>query len=163
MKKATIWKYRLRDGLSWKAGIAPNFKQLPYDTVFFTDDHDRLWLSIGIDGTISIEPRYAWDGCSPKWQLGWLQFGTPDGAPNPVTGYPYTYAASCLHDALLQWEDDPRMPYSRQQIDRIFYERLIMDGFPAATLYYKAVRFYSRWLDVKRVINIRTAIKKLLP
>ena len=150
MKKMSIWKYRLRDPLVWKTGIAPNFGQWQYDTVFFTDDSDRLWLSVGSDGTITIESGYAWDGCSPKWQLGWLQFGAQDGAPNPVTGYPYTYAASCLHDALLQWETDPKMPYTREQIDAIFHERLEHEGFPAARLYYRAVSLYSRWIGLWR-------------
>lgn len=149
-KKQPVWTYRLRDPLVWKTGIAPNFGQWQYDTVFFTDDRDKLWLSIGIDGTITIESGYAWDGCSPKWQLGWLQFGTPDGAPNPATGYPYTYAASCIHDALCQFADAPYMPYTREQIDQIFRERLVAEGFPAARLYYRAVRLYSRWLELKR-------------
>jgi hypothetical protein len=144
-QKPNVWKYRLRDAFSWRTSIAPNFRQWQYDTVFFTDAHDRLWLTIGADGTISIEPEYTWDGCSPKFKWGWLLFGTPDGAPNPVTGYPYTYYASLIHDALLQWEDDPRMPYSRDQIDVIFREKLRADGFPAAQWYYHAVRLFTRW------------------
>ena len=143
-QKPNVWKYRLRDALAWRTSIAPNFRQWQYDTVFFTDDLGRLWLTIGIDGTISIEPEYTWDGCSPKFKWGWLLFGTPDGAPDPVTGYPYTYYASLIHDALLQWVDDPKMPYTREQIDVIFRERLREDRFPAAEMYYTAVRLNTR-------------------
>jgi hypothetical protein len=88
--------------------------------------------------------------------MGWLQIGTPDGAPNPKTGYPYTYFASCLHDALLQFLDDPRMPYTRAQIDAIFYECLVRDEFPAAWLYYRAVRLYSGWRGFVQKIKDNT-------
>lgn len=145
----TVWKYRLRDPLIWQTSIKPDFKNWQTDTVFFTDEKDRLRLSINIDGTICVEADYAWDGCSPKWQIGWLIVGIPDGAPNPVTGYPYTYFGSLIHDALLQWEDDPHMPFTREQIDAIFHERLVAEGFPAARLYYRAVRLYSRWVGFK--------------
>lgn len=160
MKPApTVWKYRLPDPLVWQTRIAPNFENLQSDLVFFTDEQGRLWLSIGLDGTITVEAGYAWDGCSPKWKWGWLLFGTPDGAPNPATAYPYTYFASCLHDAMLQWEDDTHMPYSRAEIDRIFLERLLVEGFPAAWLYYRAVRFYSRWVGFwRKVPSLRISL-----
>ena len=157
-KKSSLWKFRLRDALIYKTGIDPRFDQSQYDTVFFADYRGKLWLSIGIDGTITVEPGYAWDGCSPKWQIGWLQFGTPDGAPNPKTGYPYTYYASCLHDALLQWADEAKMPYTREQIDLIFYEKLRLDAFPAADLYYNAVSLYTRLIGLWRNFPLRMGL-----
>lgn len=150
--KPKVWKYRLSEPYIFQASVLPDFRNWQTDTVFFTDDNDRLWLSIQIDGTITIEAAYCWDGCSPKWQLGGFIFGTPDGATNPQTGYPYTYDGSLPHDALLQWEQHPNMPYSRAEIDRIFHDQLVAAGFPAARLYYRAVRLYSRWVGLWRKI-----------
>lgn len=151
----TVWEFRLRDALVHRASILPDFRNWQTDTVFFTDEKDRLRMSIQIDGTITIEPGYAWDGCSPKWRLGPYLWGTPDGAPNPDTGYPYTYFASCIHDALCQWEDDKNMPYTREQIDQIFLARMQADSFPLALVYYRAVRIYSRltgfWRSLPRI------------
>ena len=154
-----VWKYRLRQPFIYQTRIKPDFRQWQCTEVFFTDDKNRLRLTIGIDGTITIEADYAWDGCSPKWQIGWLQFGVPDGAPTPDTGYPYTYYASLLHDALLQWVGDPRMPFTREQIDLIFREKLTEDKFPATDIYYGAVRLYSRWMGFKRgVFGLRIGL-----
>lgn len=149
-----IWKYRLTEPLVHNSKILPEFGCLAQTEIHFADQDERLWLTIGIDGSIAIEPGYAWDGCSPTWKLfGWLLVGTPDGATDPVNGYPYTYAASCIHDALYQFLDDPKMPYTREQIDLIFRERLLQDQFPAAEWYYQAVhwfgRMYQKWQAFK--------------
>lgn len=149
----TVWKYRLNAPFIWKPSIQPNFQNWQTNMVFFTDEKDRLRLSIGIDGTITVEEDYAWDGCSPKWRVGSYLPGVPDGAPNPDTGYPYTYFGSLIHDALLQWEDDPHMPYTREEIDLIFLERLMLDKFSDADTYYKFVRMYSRWVGFKRGVQ----------
>lgn len=152
----TVWEYRLRDVLVHRTLIPADFKHWQPNIVFFADEKGRLRMSIQPDGTITIEPGYAWDGCSPKWRVGPYLLGTPNGAPNLNTGYPYTYFASCIHDALCQWEDDPNMPFTRQQIDKIFLERMQADGFTLAMLYYYAVRLYSRfngfWRFMLRIV-----------
>lgn len=137
-----VWKYRLSHDITDQGLVWLN-KYLT-EPVVFRDDQGIIRLIINPDGSIIVKKDYAWDGCSPKFKLfGWLLVGTPDGAPNPSTGYPYTYFASCIHDALCQFEDHPDMPFSRSQIDYIFYQRLVRDEFPAALLYYKALRIFG--------------------
>lgn len=140
----SIWKFRLAQNIVHSGLASKALTKRLKATVHFRDEQGNLWLTISTAGEIMVIRDYAWDGCSPKFKLfGWLLLGTPDGAPNLETGYPFTYFASCIHDALCQFECHPDMPYSRAQIDTIFYERLVADGFPAARLYYWAVRLFG--------------------
>jgi hypothetical protein len=154
-----IWKYRLAQPATYKARQPPDFSFSQYNAEFFADSAGRLWLSIDDKGTITIEGGYAWDGCSPKWSVFGHIIGTPDGAPNPLTGFPRTYFASLVHDALCQFADDPAMPFTRAQIDRIFYDILLEDGWSAAWLYYAGVRVYSRWEQFWREFPLRVGLK----
>lgn len=122
-------------------------KQLEEDFEFYCD-RPKLRLVIARDGKITVKKDYAWDGCSPKFNvldLFWV--GTPDGAMNE--NKPVTYYASLVHDALGQFakKEPERMPFNRQERDLIFREML--EGFTFQWLYYLAVRIlgplYSRF------------------
>lgn len=106
----------------------------------FRDECHKLWLEIKKDGTITVKEGYAWDGCSPKFNildLFWV--GTPDGALDE--GKPITYYASLVHDALGQFREEKEMPFDRKQRDLIFAEML--EGFTFQRLYYMAVRIFG--------------------
>ena len=108
----------------------------------FYDEKAKLWLEIN-DNTIFVKAGYATDGCTPKINIfGWV-VGTPDG-PIMYDGYPQTYWASLVHDALVQFSKEPNMPYSKKQIDQIFYTMLKECNWKWAGLYYSAVRLFSK-------------------
>ena len=142
-KSKKRWLFQLEKDYSFKSeevSIQPN------EDLEFRDERHRLWLEIKQDGTITVKEGYAWDGCSPKFNildLFWV--GTPDGAIDE--GKPITYYASLVHDALGQFRKEEEMPFDRKQRDLIFAEML--EGFVFQGLYYMAVRifgsFYSRF------------------
>lgn len=83
---------------------------------------------------------YAWDGCSPKFNVFDLFIiGTPDGLIDPKTGKPITYYASLVHDVLLQYQDLHNL--SRKEIDGVFLH--FLGDFKLRRLYYLSVRLYS--------------------
>jgi hypothetical protein len=83
---------------------------------------------------------YAWDGCSPKFQILDLIFGTPDGAISENTGKAVTYYASMVHDVLYQFHDEFGKKISRKQVDLIFIDELEKGQFIPARMYYLMVR-----------------------
>lgn len=101
------------------------------------------WATIK-DGCISIEQGYAWDGCSPAWNIPktnrWL--GTPDGFRRK-DGKPESYEASLVHDVLCQFSK--LIPMTKEQVCDLFYEMLRQGGFskPTAKLYRKAVYIFG--------------------
>lgn len=137
------WMYRLKADFCWESGISPDLGAWQVPELHFSDAHGKYWLSIHVSGRITVRAGYAWDGCSPKFRVFGKLWGTPDGEIDPMTGYPRTYHASCLHDALYQFADHPRMPYTLEKMDAIFYQRLLVDGFSRARLYYAAVRWFG--------------------
>lgn len=111
---------------------------------------------------------YAWDGCTPKWEILDFLPGTPDGVVRkqqvevitdriaPDGGrwcevqfdyVPKTYYASLVHDLLYQFKAD--VPVSRKTTDLIFFEMMRATKFKPAKLYYLAVRLvggiYGKW------------------
>ena len=137
-----MYLYTLSQDLIHDTGINPAYS---YDvsTLYFSDNTGKTRLSISKNGLVRVFKDYSWDGCSPKIKLGDMLIGTPEGAVNSETGYVYTYSASCLHDALYQFIKHPYMPFSRQQIDKIFKNRLDADGFKYSKIYYVAVRLFG--------------------
>ena len=95
---------------------------------------------IEIDGTQLT--GYAWDGCSPKFQLGDLIFGTPDGVLG-MNHKPKTYIASMAHDILYQFRDQLVGKVTRKQADAIFLEQMKKQHFLLANLYYRGVRMFG--------------------
>ena len=96
---------------------------------------------IEIDGTQLT--GYAWDGCSPKFQLGDLIFGTPDGVIG-MNHKPKTYIASMAHDILYQFRDQlfsAGFPFHRA-------EKYLIQKFPKYGL-----RSFSKHLAVHLFVN----------
>lgn len=89
---------------------------------------------------LTIHKGYAWNGCSPKFDiLGLLVIGTPDGTIDYRTGKPRCYYASLVHDVLYQYELT-----TRKYADLMFLTLLQGSKFPIAKLYYLAVRIFGR-------------------
>ena len=99
------------------------------------------WIFISDTGVIQIGKDYAWDGCSPKFEVADLLIGTPDGAL--VNGKPKTYYASLLHDALYQFKGEHNI--TRKEADKEFLYQLKKVGFKWAKTYYRAVRLFG-WM-----------------
>ncbi len=126
--------YNLRRHLpaDWNSGAA------------FLDSKGHKRLEIHPNGDARVLAGYAWDGCTPKFSVFDIVFGTPDGIPNERTGKPKAYYASLLHDVLYQFLD-AQLPLKRAQIDLVFLEILARDSFAPRRVYYQAVRWFG-WL-----------------
>ena len=112
------------------------------DGCAFVDRKGHRRLEIHPDGNARVLASYAWDGCTPKFSLFDIVFGTPDGIPNQVTKKPKAYYASLMHDVLYQFLDAD-LPLSRAQADRVFLEILTRDRFAPRPIYYAAVRAFG--------------------
>ena len=106
------WLYRI-DAYTWTAP----FRQ-ESDYAFF-DAKGRLRLLIERNGAITVTRGYTWNGCSPKFFVLDLLFGTPEGVVDARTAQRKTYYASMVHDALYQFLADG-LPLTRVQADRCF-------------------------------------------
>lgn len=141
------WIYRLPRGYSWASPYR-------FDRDWaFQDEKGRTRLLISAEGVITITRGYAWDGCTPKFYLLDLVFGTPDGVVLLRTGRPKTYYASLVHDALYQFLPD-ELPLSRAQADRCFLDLMTESGFMLRYVYYFAVRAFG-WLTIPITRRIR--------
>lgn len=130
------WKFKLAQDYSWDSN-----NQYKNDIDFYDVNKKKIRLRIEKNGKITVFTGYAWDGCSPKFNiLDLFLFGTPDGIFNPIIGKPKTYYASLIHDALYQFMDDPRMPVKRNQMDKFFLLIMKRDNFLLRHIYYIAVR-----------------------
>ncbi len=108
----------------------------------FEDSRGKRWLEIYPDGRLRILKGYAWDGCTPKFSLWDIVFGTPDGIPSEKTRKPKAYHASLVHDVLYQFLDAD-LPVSRKGADQIFLELLTEQDFGPRKMYYWAVRIFG--------------------
>jgi len=98
-----------------------------------------------------------WDGGDQDWfyiHNGWwfIKKGTiwdgativSDGPEDPKKpGYPITWLATLIHDLgyMFMLEDD--FPYTRKQLDKIFYDFMEKVNFKYSKLYYKGVRIFG--------------------
>lgn len=130
------WLYRLYANHAWESGLT-----ILHD-VAFRDKKGRVRLVLEKGGRIVVMRGYAWNGCSPKFCLCDILFGTPDGVVDVRTGRPKTYYASLVHDALCQFLPDG-LPLSRGEVDRCFLALLRESGFRARWLYYAAIRLFG--------------------
>lgn len=120
----------LPEKLTWKLKNA---------TVLFFPESERF----------SISPGYLWDGCTPKiaiFDIGVL--GIPDGILSKVNHKPKLYYASLIHDVLYQMlnsesKEGYRLPYSRLEIDRLFYNKMREAKFSLSRFYYRIVRLFG--------------------
>ena len=130
------WKFKLIDDYEWCSN-----KPVKSDLEFYDQNKKKLRLRILKDGKIVVFKGYSWDGCSPKISIFDLfLFGTPDGIIHYNTRKPKTYYASLIHDVLYQFLDDPRMPYSRGDMDKFFLDLMRETKFIPRFLYYIFVR-----------------------
>ena len=102
------------------------------------------WLNISENGDIVVKGTnaegYAWDGCTPKFNIYDLFLvGTPDGRVIVNTGKPITYYASLIHDILCQHAKC--IGIKRKQADKVFLYYL--GDFKLRYFYYFAVRIYG--------------------
>ncbi|MDD5439347.1 MAG: DUF1353 domain-containing protein [Candidatus Omnitrophica bacterium] len=111
--------------------------------------YENDWFKLEPDGSMTVKGThgngYSWDGCSPKWKLNDMFFGTPEAVLNYATRKSKTYYASLVHDVLYQFSRDIRYLVMRKQADREFYTILKRDGFKMALLYYWGVRSFG-WI-----------------
>ena len=109
---------------------------------------DFKWLSISDNGTITVKGSYkngyAWDGCTPKWNLLHITWGSFDGKLKRFDKgdyKPYTYYASMVHDALYQYKRC--VPVTRKEVDCLFYIMLKESGFMLSCMFYIGVRLFG--------------------
>lgn len=92
-----------------------------YNRLFNNKSFFYDYLTID-DGMVVIRKGYSWNGC------------------NFAIDTPQTYRASCIHDALYQYQ-----PISRLNADNLFFDVLLKNRFKFAPLYYLAVRLFG-WI-----------------
>ena len=123
-------------------------KNVGFNTPILGRTFKNEWLEIKPSGVMIVSKGYAWNGCSPKWQIFDLMLGTPDGAIDQQTFKPITYFESMLHDALYQFKDS--IPVTRKEVDLIFHQGLKQRKFLWSNVYFFFVRcfggFYGQWL-----------------
>jgi len=92
------------------------------------------WLEVK-NGIWTIKAGYRFDGCS----------NVPDGDIDPETGLPRTYYGSLTHDISYHYLRicPETFPYSKAEIDWLFYKQLKAAKFRWAWLYYLGVKIFG--------------------
>ena len=104
-------------------------------------DFENAWLKIK-DGIITVKAPFDWNGCT------WSRDGKCD-----ADGVPYSWIASCLHDALCV----AKIPgVSINDKNLIFYDELCKIhfkwlGVPACTAYYLGVTLSTPYIKTREV------------
>lgn len=131
-----VYVYCLREDYSYQSSIIGR-------------EFENEWFKLSKDGLMTVKGThykgYAWDGCSPKFKIKDLYFGTLEGVLNFGTGQSKTYYASLIHDVFYQFSRSVRSFIRRKEADREFYNILKMDDFRFARLYYFFVRWFG-WI-----------------
>ncbi len=130
------WLYRLEENFSWDSGVSIS------QDYAFKDKTGVVRLILERGGRITVTRGYAWNGCSPKFCLYDLLFGTPDGVVDARTGKPKTYYASLVHDALYQFVPDG-LPLKQHDADKCFLRLMQATGFRPRVLYFLAVWLFG--------------------
>lgn len=112
-------------------------------------EFENEWIKLEKDGTVTVKglnkEGYAWDGCSHKFKIRDIYFGTPEAVLNFDTGKSKTYYASMIHDIFYQYSKDMKSFITRKEVDKEFYNILSEHNFALAKVYYGAVRLLG-WL-----------------
>lgn len=124
------------------------------DTSIQTNIYGRIfeteWLKVEPNGMITVKGSndrgYAWDGCSPKFNILQFTCGTPDGMLVYETCAPITYYASMFHDAIYQYKKE--IDITRKETDNLFKENLKKADFMWWWIYYFAVWAFG-WIRGK--------------
>lgn len=105
-------------------------------------EYDDQYFSIRPNGSCVIKPGYASDGCTPKWDMGPLGIrGISDGRMELSTGYPVTYRAFMVHDALLQYRDVINI--KTHEAHNEFCREIKRAKFYWSRIYCRAVRWFG--------------------
>ena len=146
-KNSVKWLYRTEQPFTWESGLPIATDQ------YFKDSSGVVRLVLEVGGRITVLPRYAWNGCSPKLRFLDVVVGTPDGVVYKGTGRPKTYYASMVHDALYQFMGADS-PVSRRDADRCFLLLMGESEFLWRWVYWSAVRVAGRLVwHGKRVVR----------
>jgi len=126
-KLGSIWRFESRQRITTDLGIDS------YVHIKLLDCKERFWAEL--EGRfLTTEPFYSWNGCAPKVCLGpWI--GTPD--------FPSTRHGSFVHDQLCQFFNTLDFPFNKKQVDDIFYNLMVKDGFRMAGVYHEAVKRFG--------------------
>jgi len=120
-----------------------------YQTSIFGREFENEWFKLSKDGTVVVKGTnykgYAWDGCSPKFKIKDLYFGTWEAVLNFKTGQSKTYYASLIHDVFYQFAKQICSFVKRKEADKEFYSILKRDNFRSAYTYYIFVRLFG-WI-----------------
>jgi hypothetical protein len=112
---------------TWRYTLAQEFtkKHVVLENIHF----QNRWIRIA-DGAITIQPQYAWDGCSPAYKVPVIKWwvGIPDGWSKNADGYVQSYWATCVHDSLCQFRG--QVEISKEATVELFYDMLVEGGFP---------------------------------
>ena len=121
----------------------------PYKSSITCRQFENAWFKLDPDGMITVKGSnglgYSWDGCSPKWKLKEMYFGTPEAVLNNETRQSRTYYASLIHDIFYQFSSEVKGIIRRREVDEEFYNILKRDGFKMARSYFWAVRCFG-WI-----------------
>ncbi len=93
-------------------------------------DGETDWAILRGD-ILTIFEGYAFDGCSPAWQIFGRWFGTP--TPRKAV------AAAAVHDCLRGYLGLDCLHYTRKDTDDVFWNMLKAEGFPMGGVYHGAV------------------------
>ena len=111
--------------------------------VFDDFNNDRIEIKGNTITLIANENHsYAWDGCTPKWEISDFIFGVPDGRLDWKTEEAITYYASMIHDVLCQFGKCDGFPVSRKEADMIFKQILQRAKFRPYWVYYSFIRLF---------------------
>lgn len=86
-----------------------------------------------VDGVWTIKAGYVWDDATFAWS----------GPKDKKTGYPQIAFATLIHDVgygYLNIFNPKKFPYTREEIDKYFYDEMNKVDFPLADEYYSVVK-----------------------
>lgn len=141
------WLYKLDKDYVWQS---PYMQEKDWA---FKDHTGAIQLKLMRDGQIVVMKGYCWDGCTPKFCIMDILFGTPEGAVAVKTGLPKTWDASLVHDALCQFLHAD-LPMSQRQVDHCMLMLLQEREFILSYTYYYAVRLFG-WLSKPATNKLR--------
>ena len=149
-----VWKFRITEDIEFSheiKGLLRDWKNPNFP-----------WVELKKNGKIIVKGSnsegYAWDGCTPKFNIfDLLIIGTPDGIKDIKTGLPKTYYASLIHDVLLQAKAEGYLNINRVDADRIFLKYL--GDFRLKYLYFVSVFLFGR---ISEFVNLTRYFKKRL-
>ncbi|MCK9422274.1 MAG: hypothetical protein M0Q38_06735 [Bacteroidales bacterium] len=116
-----------------------NLYGCPFDNKWLNIDPYRKIRVKGINGN-----GFTWDGCSPKWNVLDITWGTPDGSLDFETEKPMTYYDSIIYDALCQYKTVAGI--NRNETNVIFLMILKEAGFRLWWIYADIVQLGRRYL-----------------